>query len=458
MKTNTVAEKTRIREGGPRTAGGALAATIGAEQELRRSVMACLLWEDTFYEEGISIAERIGSLIPKVGVEKVSAIAIEAREKMKLRHVPLLLCRELARNKMLKADVLARVIQRADELAEYVSLCWKPEKQPLSAQSKKGLALAFQKFDAYSLAKYNRDGAIKLRDVLFLCHAKPKDKEQEATWKQLIDNKLPIPDTWEVAISAAKPEEKKLAWERLLKEGKLFALALLRNLRNFKEAGVDESLVLAALKNIKTERVLPFRFIAAAKHVPQWEPQLEEAMFKCSDSKNKLGGKTVLILDVSGSMGGRLSAKSELDRLDAACGLAILARELCQQVVIYATAGNDFTMVHATQLLPARRGFALRDAFQSAAQKLGGGGIFLKQVMDFTHDKEQSADRVIVVTDEQDCDQKCNPVTALKWGKNNYLVNISCQKNGIGYKGWTHIDGWSESILNYILESERLTQ
>src|SRR5947207_2879649 len=133
----------------------------------------------------------------------------------------------------------------------------------------KGLAAAFTKFDEYQLAKYDRAGAIRLRDVLFLAHAKPKDEAQAALWKRLIAGELATPDTWEVALSASQGEGKREAWERLLRENKLGALALLRNLRNFREAGVDGDLVASALASMKTARVLPFRFIAAARYAPQ---------------------------------------------------------------------------------------------------------------------------------------------------------------------------------------------
>ena len=33
--------------------------------QLRRSVLACLLWEDQFYEDGVEIAGRIQSLVPR---------------------------------------------------------------------------------------------------------------------------------------------------------------------------------------------------------------------------------------------------------------------------------------------------------------------------------------------------------------------------------------------------------
>jgi 60 kDa SS-A/Ro ribonucleoprotein len=438
------------------THGGSKAVNINVVQQLRRSIMSCLLWEDTFYEDGVSIAQRISELIPKVSPEKVAEMAIEAREKMKLRHVPLLIVREMARlekHKFLVGKTLEKVIQRADELTEFLAIYWKDGKEKLSSQVKKGLAAAFPKFSAYNLAKYNRDGAVKLRDVLFLCHAKPKNKEQEKVWKDLIDGKLPVPDTWEVALSGGA--DKKKTWERLIQEENLGALAFIRNLRNMKEAAVSPTIIRNGFSKIDTGRVLPFRFIAAAVHAPEWEPELEKAMIKGMGIQEKLPGKTVLILDVSGSMNGRLSGRSEMDRMDAAASLAMIMREACEDVSIYATAGNDGTMIHASALLPARRGFALRDAFRNAATKLGGGGIFLKQVMDYTYEKEKTADRVVVFTDEQDCDRKCNPSNAKTWADRNYLINVSTNKNGIGYGKWVHIDGWSEHIVEYIRELEQ---
>src|SRR5258708_31282870 len=83
---------------GPRTHEGAAARHISPELQLRRSVLACLLWESQFYEDGVEIAGRIAELVPKVAAEKVAALAVEAREQMKLRHAPLLLVREMARH------------------------------------------------------------------------------------------------------------------------------------------------------------------------------------------------------------------------------------------------------------------------------------------------------------------------------------------------------------------------
>src|SRR5580704_2375584 len=150
----------------PRTHEGAPAAILTTEQALRRSVLSCMLWENEFYEEGVSIAGRIRELVPKVDAAKVAALAVEARTNMKLRHVPLLLVREMARHathRSLVAQTLARVIQRADELSEFMTIYWADGRAPLSGQVKKGLAAAFTKFDEYALAKYDRAGVVRLR-------------------------------------------------------------------------------------------------------------------------------------------------------------------------------------------------------------------------------------------------------------------------------------------------------
>jgi len=423
----------------PHTHEGAAARQISTELQLRRSVLACLLWESQFYEDGVEIAGRITELVPKVTAEKVGALAIEAREQMKLRHAPLLLVREMARHKThrrLVSETLTRIIQRADELAEFIAIYWKDGRVPLSGQVKKGLAGAFPKFDEYQLAKYDRGGPIKLRDVLFLCHAKPRDEAQAAVWKRLIWGRLTTPDTWEVALSTGG--DKREAWERLLRERKLGALALLRNLRNMREAGVDESLLGKALSDMSTARVLPFRFLAAARHAPQWEEALEQAMLKSVASAEKLPGKTIVLVDVSGSMTAPLSHRSEMQRTDAAYGLAVLLRDIGQKVVVFSFSDNLVEV-------PARRGFALRDAIDASQRH---NGTYLGKAVEELNRKEKY-DRLIVVTDEQAHDTVPAP-----HGK-GYVINVASYKNGVGYGKWTHIDGWSESVVEYIRALEQ---
>jgi 60 kDa SS-A/Ro ribonucleoprotein len=457
MKTN---KKTSVAP--VYTHEGARASRVSAQQNLSRSVMACLLWEDTFYEAGEDIATRIANLVKQNDGAFVAQLAIKAREEMKLRHVPLLLVREMARNPDQKgyvADTLARVIQRADELAEFLSIYWKTDKnQPLAAQVKKGLARAFAKFDEFALSRYNRDADVKLRDVLFLCHAKPEDakgrgkkveavktktyargevlRHSKSVFTRLVNDELKVPDTWETELSAGK--DKKATFERLIKENKLGALALLRNLRGMTEAGVDRKVITGALESMKTERVLPFRFIAAARYASQFEPQLESAMFKCLEGAEKLAGTTKLLVDVSGSMNDKISSKSDLTRIDAACGLAILLREICEHVEVY-------TFSNRVVEVPARRGFALRDAINSSQAH---GGTELGSAL--THLKYgMGVDRLIVISDEQSHDQVGSPKTK------GYMLNVACDQNGVGYGAWNHVDGWSDAIVRFIVELEK---
>lgn len=425
-----------------RTHEGAVAQQVSPKAELRRTVLTCLLWEDTFYEKGSDIAGRIAALVRANTPADVAALAREARESMQLRHVPLFLTRELARRKgagPLVAETLESVIQRADELGEFVALYWKEKKQPLSAGAKRGLARAFTKFDAYQLAKYNRDATVKLRDVLFLCHAKPKDAAQAEVWKQLVAGTLEAPDTWEVALSARAG--KKETFERLLEEGKLGGMAVLRNLRLMLAAGVAPKLIRERLEK-GVARALPFRFVTAARHAPKLEDALEAAMFKGLAGLPKLEESTGLLVDVSGSMNTALAKKSETTRMDAAAGLAILLREKAAEFCVA-------TFSDACVELPSRRGFALRDGI---VKSQAHSGTHLKRALEQLRGNAdwQKLDRVIVITDEQSHDG-----ILPAWTPKAYVVNVAPYKHGVSYgNGWTHVDGWSERVIDYIAAVE----
>lgn len=457
---NTIRRPTRF------THEGAPAKVTTPEQQLRRSVMACMLWEDSFYEDGQSIAERIIEAVGAVTPEQARDIAIEAREQGKLRHAPLwiaLQMLELATHRPLVRKLLARIIQRPDEMGEMLAMYWKgkPEQRKarkVARQLLRGLRDAFGKFDGYQLAKWKGDDkAVTLRDVMFLVHPNP-NKARGAryvaetgtfgemvdpatsitdvnTYKKLADQALEAPATWEVALSGGA--DKKQTFERLLTENKLGALALLRNLRNMQQADVDEGLIRNGLATMKVDRVLPFRFVAAAQHASQLEPQLEDAMFRAAKELPKLRGRTVLLVDVSYSMDdGQISGRSTMSRMDAACALAMIAREMCEDVRI-ATFSNSLVDV------PPRRGFGLRDAIIRSQQH---GGTALGAAVQACNAWPQ--DRIIVITDEQSCDRVPDP------SQRGYMLNVASDKNGVGYGKWTHVDGFSEATLNYITAFE----
>ena len=454
---------------------GTRAAKQPNETALRRLVLTCLLWEDNAYLSGSGAVEQIKELVHKVSAEFVAALAVEARALQKLRHVPLLLCRELARhagNRATLAQTMEQVIRRPDEMAEFLSLYWKDnlasigdeaatvaKKKTLSAQVKKGLAAAFRKFDAYQLAKWDRGGKeISLRDVLFLCHAKPKNAEQDALWKRLIEGKLATPDTWEVGLSAAKTnEEKRAVWERLITERKLGSFAFLKNLRHMRLAEVPIEMITGGLSNLKPDALLPLDFLKAVGFAPELKVELEQTMYRCAGTYPKLPGWSVFVIDVSGSMQQKLSGKSDFNRLDAGLALAVLAAEMCEHITIYATAGNDGTRIHQTERLKPLRGFALVQEVMNAANRLGGGGIFTRQCLEYIREHEDGQpDRIAVFSDSQDCDSDTAKLPK-PFGKRNYICDVSSHKHGVNYAGlWdAEISGWSGAFLTFIAECER---
>ncbi len=457
------------------TAEGARAVNVGPEQQLSRLLFTCLLWEDNFYTDGKTVADTIAALVPRCRPAYVAAAAVYARSTLHLRHAPLLVVREMVRHpehRMLVGKLLPDVIQRPDEIAEFMAIYWKDKPgSPIAKQVKLGLGRAFAKFNEFELAKWDR-GDIKLRDVMFLVHAKPpggtgitkyarsaaKDagkvlqlNEAEARYYRLAEGQMPIPETWETMLSAGG--DKKATFEGLMLDNKLGALAFLRNLRGMKEAGVDRDLIKAYSEKVKLDRVLPYRFIAAARVVPTMEDILEPMMLRAMSSMPKLPGRTLLLIDVSGSMKQPLSENEAqkkarawamrngkavlppLNRLDTAKALAILARELMEDVTIYRF---NRTAVQ----VPPRHGFALADAIGSAS---GGTylGLTLRTLDSATYD------RAIVLTDEQSEDPVGPPVAA-----RGYMINVAAERYGVGFGKWVSISGFSEAVLDYIVRLE----
>lgn len=415
---------------------GAPAKQVDALAQLERSVMSCLLWEDEFYEDGKTIGERIAELSQQVTPEELANVAIQAKQDMRLRHVPLLLARELLRSKegkKLFGEVATKVILRPDDITEFLAIYWRNNKdEPLAKQAKKHIGEAFRRFNEYSLAKYNGGSkAIKLRDAIRITRPKPKDDAQAELWRKLVKGELATPDTWEVELS--KGGDKLASWTRLLDEKKLGGLAMLRNIRNMREANVPDNLICQGIANIEAGRLLPINFIASARHNTQYEADLEEKFFECFAGKEKHKGSTIIMVDVSGSMDWKLSNKSELKRTDVACSLAMIGREMFEDIRVFSFS-DDLAEV------PARRGFALRDAI-IYSQPSGGTnlGNSLRAL--------PPCERLIVITDEQSHDR----VPDMK----GYIINVASNQHGVGYGTWHHIDGWSDKVLDYIIRFEQ---
>jgi hypothetical protein len=347
---------------------GAAAFTLTPPVALYAAVATAAL-SDQFYEKADTRLQRLRELVAQNDPVFVAQLAVYARESLYLRSVPLVLCVELARlhrGDNLVSRLVARVVQRPDEITELLAFYAQANGRSgpktlnrVSKQLQKGLALSFNRFDGYQLAKYDRDGAVHLRDALFLVHPHAKDEAQQALFNQLVRGELPAPYTWETELSAAgqqahaDPAERAAlvarTWEVLIASGKLGYMALLRNLRNILEANVSANAiaqVCATLANraaVARSKQLPFRFLAAFRevktlpsgHVAAVLAALEEAIAHSAANLRGFGAETrvVVACDVSGSMQQPISPRSKVLLYDVSLVLGMLLQSRCQNVV-----------------------------------------------------------------------------------------------------------------------------
>lgn len=442
MRYNTAAKNTSY------TYEGAKVRKLSPEQELVRSVLANMLWEDTFYESGEDNAKRIQNLAGKVSKDFLSALAETARKEFKLRHVPLMLLLELAkRGGTGVSATITNTIDRVDEITELLALYFKDGKKPLGKQLQKGIAEAFHKFDEYQFGKYNSSNAqVKLRDAMFLTHPKPRTQEEVILFRKIAENNLSTPDTWETNLSGGA--DKKETFERLIRENRLGYMALLKNLRGMEEAGVNRKLIQNAILARKgADRVLPFRFFSAAKAAPSFGDVLNQAMLEQVQNLPKFEGRTAVIVDCSGSMTSFLSKNSSVTYKEAGAVIGSLIN------------GDTQTFVFGDRCLPIPgmyKGLSLVDFILREVNKRSwysksvgafevGHGTNIGDAVS-TAVRTEKFDRYIVVTD---CQSYSLPV--LPRGAKGYFINVASYKNGVGYEpGWITISGFSEAVIKYI--------
>lgn len=348
---------------------GARAYKLSAEMELYTAVVTSML-NDNFYEKGGERLKRIKNLVKKTNPQFVARLAVYARTQMNLRSVPLLLTVALASvhsGDDLVARTVAQVVQRADEITELLACYQKlnptgdkrKKLAKVSNQILKGLKAAFNRFDEYQFAKYDRDNAeVKLRDALFLVHPKAKDAAQQAIFDKIVTGSLDTPYTWETELSElGKTEfsdnaEREAAfarkWEELVESRRMGYMATLRNLRNMLKMNVADKTIrsvcsyLANREAVRKSRQLPFRFLSAYRELREFDVEhselgaaLEQAVSASTENIPGFDADTRVLLacDVSGSMRSPVSANSKIEYYDIGLLLAMLMKTRCQQVV-----------------------------------------------------------------------------------------------------------------------------
>lgn len=283
--------------------------------------------KNQFYKKEKQAVKDLKKLIKEINDKKfVAKSAIYARDKFGMRTVSHLVAGEIAKEvkgEEWTKNFYEKVVIRPDDMTEIASYYLLSYGKPMPNSLKKGLGLAFQKFNEYKLAKYKgEDKAISLVDLANLVHP----METKAI-KKLMTGKLKSADTWEVGLTKAgqkaKEEDldvddlKNAVWTDLIKEKKIGYFALLRNLRNILEQSSDNvkgaCKLLVDEEMIKGSRVLPFRFMTAIDEIKKLNgPQTRlvlSALVKAMDislsNVPKLKGDTLVVVDGSGSMDGR---------------------------------------------------------------------------------------------------------------------------------------------------------
>ena len=203
-------------------AGGA-AYTQSHELELL-SILLSSFAKDEFYRTADKTFIRLKELIGICNKKFVAKAAIYARTKFGMRSITHVAAAELAKHisgESWAKDFYATIIYRPDDMSEILSYLFAGNNKIPNAV-KKGFAKAFDKFDAYKLAKYKGEGKkIKLVDIVNMVHPKPCENNADAL-KALINGELKSFDTWENISSANKDNEgneflsQKEKWEYII--------------------------------------------------------------------------------------------------------------------------------------------------------------------------------------------------------------------------------------------------
>lgn len=361
---------------------GSRAFRMTPEMELYTAAVTSAL-SGKFYESPKEFVGRISTLVGKVDPMFVAQLAVYTRTVMNLRSIPLLLLVELAKvhsGDDIVSRAVGKTVLRADEITELLACYqWRNPASgikklgKLSRQIQNGLKEAFNRFDEYQFAKYDRkDAEVKLKDALFLVHPKAKDAAQQVLFDKIVAGTLQTPYTWETQLSALgqqqfeTPEAKKAAvkalWEELLDSGKLGYMALLRNLRNILQAEVSPEHVermcerLADTEQVAKSKQLPFRFLSAYReimnvvspHTGIILDALEKAALASVANIQGFDINTHVLLasDLSGSMFVPVSPKSSIENADIGVLLSSMLRSKCKSVIAGAF-GDRWMVVNA---------------------------------------------------------------------------------------------------------------
>lgn len=435
-----------------------------AKSELFLAVVSDFAGENTFYENANARSTRIASLVAEVAAtdpEWITNFTLWLRNEANMRSISLVVSLEAARA-MIKNGIpggrktITNAISRADEPGEALAWWFANVGRKLPAAVKRGIADAATKtYNEYSLGKYDTESkGFRFADVINLTHPTPATPEQSDVFAYSLarrrDSNAEIPASLKMvakrkAILSSSLEEKRalilsknasaelksagLTWENIggsFGKGGLDAkaweaviptmgyMALIRNLRNFEEAGVSSEVLdkvaarIANKEEVAKSKQLPFRFLSAHRAVSgivndgwgnysrkaapgsgRFEFPLEQALNFSLENVPVLDGNTLILVDRSGSMFYTVSDKSTMNYADTAAvfGSALAIRAENATLVEYGTRWNTVPFKKNSSVLK------VVDSFNSM------GGTATAQAVKANYNNKFT--RVIILTDEQ---------------------------------------------------------
>lgn len=410
--------------------------------------------ENTFYESGNDRQNRFVSLIHQVTKEDpewMQAFIPFLRDEALMRTASVVALVEYARAGGPDAGLLiGRVLRRADEPGELLGYYWSTNggRKTLASQIRRGLALSAEKlYTEFNVLKYDGVGhGIRMGDVIELSHPTVTSPEQNTLFAYLLDRRhhadeiraltgpgahlLPMVTRnrdlrrlasdhrrkWLQAAGSAGLQAAGMTWESLSEwlPGGMDAeaweaiipsmgyMALLRNLRNFDAAQVSDKVavdVIARLtdpEQVAKSMQFPYRFYSAYKNMTsnRWSQALDMALDMSTSNIPKLSGRTLVLIDLSGSMGSTVTQKSSMHLWEAAAVFGVA------QFRSAGFAGNIVGFGDYGQEISMRKGTSVLKGVESVARVTGRIG-YGTAMWPTVRDHYDNHDRVFLFTDMQ---------------------------------------------------------
>ncbi|MFI7012309.1 TROVE domain-containing protein [Streptomyces sp. NPDC050145] len=434
-----------------RTHEGGRGAERDERSELFLLAVANFVSQQTSYEDGATRDDRFAHLVRRLAVsdpEWTAGLLGWLRGEGNMRTASLVGAAEYVHARLAAGatdgpsnrQVVASVLRRPDEPGELLGYWTQTHGRALPKPVKRGVADAVRRlYHGKALLKYDTASkGYRFGDVLNLVHAAPDPERpwQGELFQYALDRRhhpetaeapassavlvahrelmaVPVDErravllaqggaerlaaagmTWEALAGWLQGPMDRAAWEAVIPS--MGTMALVRNLRNFDEAGVSDEVAaqvaarIADPAEVARSRQFPFRYLAAYQHAPslRWAYPLERALGHSLANVPSLRGRTLILVDRSGSMWSPLSDRSQLNRADAAAvfGTALALRAADADLVQFGTGSAPVKHRAGESVLKILERFG----------NLGG-----TDTTEAVRRHYRGHDRVLIVTDEQ---------------------------------------------------------